>query len=71
MSELSLEARIIEKVDVFQALAQRRPYRDSLEPDKIMEILVAESEKGKLDQGMIKEVGEHIQECWLIAKDGI
>jgi hypothetical protein len=33
--------------------------------------MVAESEKGRLDQGVIKEVEEHIQECWVIAKDGI
>lgn len=68
--DLSLEARIIETVDVFQALAQRRPYRDSLEPGKIMDILLQESEKGRLDPEVVKKVGTHIQECWLIAKDG-
>ncbi len=68
--DLSLEARIIETVDVFQALAQRRPYRDSLEPDKIMDILVKESEKGRLDPKVVEKVGAHIQECWLTAIGG-
>ena len=64
---ISLEARIVEVADVFQALAQRRPYRDSLSPDQIMGILNQEAAKGRLDARIVEKVETHLQECWLAA----
>lgn len=64
---LSLEARIIEVADVFQALAQRRPYRDSLPPEQILGILKELVAGGKLDANVVGKVESHLQACWQIA----
>ena len=61
---LSLEARIVAVADVFQALAQKRPYRDSLPPDVIMEILNEMVDAGKLDRSVVLKVDAHLEECW-------
>jgi len=66
-SGLSLEARIIEVADVFQALAQRRPYRDALPPDEILRILKEYVGSGKLDGEVVALVEAHIEECWRAA----
>ncbi len=63
-SRLSLEARIVAVADVFQALAQKRPYRDSLSPDAIMEMLDEMVSDGKLDREVVRQVAQHPQECW-------
>jgi HD-GYP domain-containing protein (c-di-GMP phosphodiesterase class II) len=65
--KLSLEARIVEVADVFQALAQRRPYRDSLPPDEILRMLQQEVAAGKLDGAVVAQVADHLQECWRVA----
>lgn len=64
---LSLEARIVEVADVFQALAQRRPYRDSLEPAKILDILKEQAAGGHLDADVVAKVEAHLDECWRAA----
>jgi HD-GYP domain-containing protein (c-di-GMP phosphodiesterase class II) len=61
---LSLEARIVAVADVFQALAQKRPYRESLPPEVIMGILSGMVEEGKLDREVVLRVGEHLDACW-------
>ena len=63
-NEISFEARIIAVADVFQALAQHRPYRDSMQPDEIMEILIQEADEGKLDKRVVAKVKDHLQQCW-------
>lgn len=64
---ISLEARIVSVADVFQALAQKRPYRGPLSPDKIMEILNKQVEDGKLDKEVVKCVDRHLHDCWKVA----
>jgi HD-GYP domain-containing protein (c-di-GMP phosphodiesterase class II) len=64
---LSQEARIIAVADVFQALAQRRPYRDSLDTTKIMQILQQQVSTGKLDAGVVACVEANLQGCWQAA----
>lgn len=64
---LSLEARIVAVADVFQALAQKRPYRDSMQPEAIMEILNEMVDKGKLDGEVVDCVAHQSQACWKIA----
>jgi HD-GYP domain-containing protein (c-di-GMP phosphodiesterase class II) len=66
-SSISLEARIVAVADVFQALAQNRPYRKSLNPDKIMEILNGQVANGKLDREIVNCVDQHLQACWNVA----
>jgi len=65
--EISLEARIVAVADVFQALAQQRPYRGPLEPQAILAILKQQVEAGKLDGKVVSVVEANLQECWLAA----
>jgi HD-GYP domain-containing protein (c-di-GMP phosphodiesterase class II) len=65
--ELSLEARIIEVADVFQALAQRRPYREPLPPEQILDILKEQVAKGKLDADVVGKVDADLYACWQAA----
>jgi len=62
--ELAIEARIIAVADVFQALAQNRPYRESLSPEKILSILQAQALDGHLDKNIVLLVEENLQESW-------
>jgi len=63
-SELSIEARIIAVADVFQALAQRRPYRKDLPPADILFILKQEATRGHLDTDIVHMVESCLSECW-------
>lgn len=64
---LSLEARIIEVADVFQALAQRRPYREPLPPAQIIAILKEQVASGHLDAEVVAKVEANLHECWQVA----
>jgi HD-GYP domain-containing protein (c-di-GMP phosphodiesterase class II) len=66
-SELSQEARILAVADVFQALAQNRPYRAPLEPEEILNILQKEVEKSHLDESVVNCVSHHLEDCWRTA----
>jgi HD-GYP domain-containing protein (c-di-GMP phosphodiesterase class II) len=66
-AELSFEARIVAVADVFQALAQARPYRGPLEQQVIMALLKLEAEAGKLDTNVVAAVEANLQECWRAA----
>jgi len=52
-SDLPVESRIIMVADIFQALAQDRPYRKSLTAENIVEILENDVKKGKLDKEIV------------------
>ena len=65
--KISLEARIVEVADVFQALAQNRPYRNSLPADRIMLNLKQEAEKGRLDGEVVAKVEMNLDSCWRVA----
>lgn len=66
-SRISLEARILAVSDVFQALAQKRPYRDSLSPDKVLAILDQDVERNQLDPTVVEMVRNNLQECYRVA----
>ena len=66
-TDLSFEARIVAVADVFQALAQDRPYRGALEPDAILTILKQQADSGKLDGRVVAAVERNLQECWHVA----
>ncbi|MBU1427093.1 MAG: HD domain-containing protein [Gammaproteobacteria bacterium] len=70
-ADLSLEARIVAVSDVFQALAQERPYRGPLEKVVIMALLKLEAEEGKLDQKVVAAVEANLDACWRAAVDPI
>lgn len=62
--ELSKEARIIAVADVFQALAQDRPYRDSMPYEQIVPILQELVEEGHLDREVVALVARDPEQCW-------
>jgi len=60
---LSLEARIVAIADVFQALAQNRPYRDSLPKDEILFIIDEMVAKGTLDPQLVALTKTYSEKC--------
>jgi len=66
-SHLSIEARILAVSDVFQALAQERPYRKALSPDTILSIIRKEADEGKLDISVVDMIEKHLMACWNVA----
>lgn len=66
-ADLPLEARIISVADVFQALAQDRPYRTGLGPEDILSRLRAEAGKGHLDPGIVDLVSSDLNGCYAAA----
>ncbi len=65
--ELPLPSRIIAAADIFQALAQNRPYRKGLEPLEILRILKEKVNSGELDETVVTSIENNIQKCWEIA----
>lgn len=61
---LSTEAKLIAVADVFQALAQKRPYRDAMQPEKIMTIMIDMAKRGGLDQELVDLVAANLEQCW-------
>jgi len=64
MDEFDIEARIIAVADIFQALAQDRPYRDGLPVEKILKIMNALVAKGNLDNSLVSLVCENAEQCY-------
>ena len=62
--EMPLPSRIIAVADVFQALAQNRPYRKGLKPMEIFTILEAKVKEGGFDGDVVATVRNNLQECW-------
>jgi putative two-component system response regulator len=54
--EISLAARIMCVVDIYDALVTDRPYRKGMRKEKAIEILREEVTQGKLDQGVVHEL---------------
>ncbi len=65
--ELSVEARIIAVADIFQALAQDRPYRDGMSLEEICNILDAFASNGKLDSYIVNLAKLQQETCFNIA----
>jgi len=66
-SNISLNARIVAVADVFQALAQTRPYRGSMTKEQIMEILNRMVVDEKLDREVVRCVETHVEDCFAAA----
>ena len=66
-AELTLEMRIIAVSDVFQALAQQRPYRKPLPPTEILAMLRAFVRQNRLDSDVVELVGQHLEASWRAA----
>ena len=65
--EMPLPSRIIAVADIFQALAQNRPYRKGMKPMDIYQILLEKVHQGSLDAEVVEVVKENLQECWELA----
>ena len=65
--KLSIEARILAVADVFQALAQNRPYRKGMELTQIIDILDQYAESGKLAPDIVEIAKQNRQKCLEIA----
>jgi len=62
--EITKEARIIAVADVFQALAQDRPYRDGMPYPKIVEMLQEFVSEGHLDREVVSLVIRDPASAW-------
>lgn len=67
---LPRQARIVAVADVFQAMAQNRPYRTSMPPGEILENLQQRVRDGHLDGELVELVAQHLDACWHAAIDG-
>jgi len=64
---MSLPSRIIAVADIFQALAQKRPYRTNLAPLDILEIIQEKVTAGDLDPDVVTVVENNLQKCWEVS----
>jgi putative nucleotidyltransferase with HDIG domain len=64
---LPLEARIINVADIFQALAQERPYRQPMLPDQIITILNERAALGRADAEIVSVVADNLDQCHRVA----
>jgi HD-GYP domain-containing protein (c-di-GMP phosphodiesterase class II) len=65
--EIPLESRLIKVADVYQALAQNRPYRKSLPQEEILSILLVMQANNEIDSEIVATVAQNIDECHRIA----
>ena len=62
--DLDIEARIVAASDVFQAMAQKRPYRPSLSRGKILRKMKYRVRTGRLDRDLVGLVERNLDSCW-------
>ncbi len=65
--KLPIEARIIAVADVFQALAQDRPYRKGMTATDVLAILITMRDAGKLDADIVGLVARELDACYAAA----
>lgn len=63
-AEIPIQARIVAVADVFQAMAQDRPYRPTVGPDGVRAVLAQMTEAGRLDATIIASVETNFAACW-------
>jgi HD-GYP domain-containing protein (c-di-GMP phosphodiesterase class II) len=63
--QISIESRIVAVADVFQALAQTRPYRGPMSPPEIMVQLKELASDGRLDRDIVGIVESNLTKCHL------
>ena len=61
--ELSIESRIVMVADIYQALAQERPYRKPQSPDNIVGLLRKQADHGQLDKELVRIVECEPAQC--------
>ncbi|OGS91038.1 MAG: phosphodiesterase [Gallionellales bacterium GWA2_60_18] len=68
--DMPTEARILRVADIFQALAQDRPYRAGLPAHEVLAFLNEQAEKGRLDAAIVGLVGENMEQAMATALPG-
>ena len=66
--QLPVEAQCITVADIFQALAQDRPYRRALPPKQILSVLDRLVKAGRLDGGLVGILAEDLELSWSLAR---
>ena len=69
--DLPRPARLLAVADVFQAMAQNRPYRGSVPAREILELLQLRAREGHLDAGAVALVERNLDACWRAACEGM
>lgn len=64
-------ARLLAVADVFQAMAQNRPYREPVSPALILVLLQQRAAEGHLDAGAVALVERNLDACWRAACEGM
>lgn len=64
---LPLEARVINVADIFQALAQDRPYRPAMAPAQILALLEERAAEGRADAAVVAAVAADLEGCHGVA----
>lgn len=54
--ELSFEERIMACIDIYQALTEKRPYKDGMSHEKSISILMDMAGKGELDESIVHDI---------------
>lgn len=67
--ELDLECRIIAVADIFQALAQNRPYRPTMSLEYILDDLQSRVASGRLDATVVAKLTENAVHYYRLAVD--
>lgn len=70
-AELPIESRILAVADIFQALAQNRPYRQPMTPEQIIGVLDSKAERGELDDRVVTRCRENLHRCWQAALEHV
>jgi hypothetical protein len=65
--DLSIEARIIDVADMYQALTQKRSYRDKFHPKDVMSLLKNQMQEGEFDKDVVLMVEKNLAACCKIA----
>ncbi|MEY4718848.1 MAG: hypothetical protein RL563_1466, partial [Pseudomonadota bacterium] len=64
-----LECRIISVADIFQALAQNRPYRGSMPLEEIIQDLQRRASEGDLDHRVVEKLAARAPFYYELAKN--
>ena len=54
--ELSFEERIMACIDIYQALTEKRPYKDGMSHEKSISILLDMAHNGELDENIVQDI---------------
>lgn len=66
---LPLGSRIVAVADIFVALTEDRPYRESLPEERVKKIILDLVAKGKIDKSIVYELFENYQQALYLMRD--